>query len=615
MLWEIRIAGLGVIEDAQVQLHPGLTVLTGETGAGKTMVVQGLGLLLGARADAALVRAGRSSACVEGIVRVPDQHPARERALEAGGELDADELVLARTVSAEGRSRAHVGGRTAPVGVLGELGELLVAVHGQADQWRLRRPEQHRDVVDDYGGPELAGARAAYQQVYAAWLAARAERERLAADDRERTREVDLLTAGLEHIERLDPQPGEDEALRAEDQRLGHAEALRQAAALAHALLAGGDDTGSAQTQIGAGELLARARSVLAGEAQHDPRLAALDGRVAEAGYLVADVAAELAGYGADLDADPARLAWVQDRRAELAPLTRRYGASIDEVLDWGRDAAARLTELLGADERLAALDGELERLRGELDDRSARLTEARREAGARFAAAVSAELAHLAMGGARVHVAIDQREPGPYGADEVEIQLAANSGAPARSVVRAASGGELSRLMLAIEVVNAGTASRSVPTFVFDEVDAGVGGRAARDVGARLAALAGHAQVVVVTHLAQVAAFADRHLVVRKADDGSVTASTVGEVTGDQRLHELARMMGGGATEAGLAHARELVEHADGQRAAYRSRVTLVPPMTDAPPTPSVAPAAPVPSANSDAPGRTRTRRAKARG
>lgn len=578
MLSQLRISGLGVIDDAVIELHPGLTVLTGETGAGKTMVVQGLGLLLGARADAGLVRAGSSGAAVEGILTLAPAHSARERAVQAGGQLDGDELVLARTLSAEGRSRAHVGGRAAPVGVLAELGELLVAVHGQADQWRLRRTDQHRDTVDGYGGPALARVRAAYQQAYAAWQRALAERDRLCALDRDRTREVDILTAGLEHVARIDPQPGEDEDLRAEDERLSHAEGLRQAALAAHTALAGDDlgfDTGPAPAAALAA--LARARDALGPQAHHDPRLAELAGRVAEAGYLLGDLTADLAGYLADLELDPARLAWVQQRRADLTSLTRRYGATIDEVLDWARVGAGRLAELLGADERLAELESEVTALRDQVTATAVALTGARREAGERFAAEVSAELRHLAMGGARVQVALSPREPGPSGADEVEIQLAANSGGPARSVTRAASGGELSRLMLAIEVVSgAGGAQAPVPTFVFDEVDAGVGGRAALDVGARLAALAGHAQVVVVTHLAQVAAYADRHLVVHKADDGSVTASTVGEVTGEQRLLELARMMGGGDTVAARAHAQELLEGARrGQDRGVRRRHT----------------------------------------
>jgi DNA repair protein RecN (Recombination protein N) len=333
--------------------------------------------------------------------------------------------------------------------------------------------------------------------------------------------------------------------------------------------------------------VLGRARSHLGPVSRHDGRLAALDERLAEAGYLVADIGAELAAYLADLDVDPARLAWVQQRRADLAGLTRRYGESIDEVLAWSGQAAARLALLQSSDDRLAALDTAVAALSDAVTASAARLTSARQGAADRFEAAVCAELAHLAMGSARVQVAVTARAPGPHGADDVEIQLSANSGAPARSVGKAASGGELSRLMLAIEVVSAsagavgsteGTAATPrtpVPAFVFDEVDAGVGGKAGLDVGARLAELATHAQVVVVTHLAQVAAFADRHLVVHKSDDGSVTASAVSEVTGDERLRELARMMGGGTSDAGLEHARVLLAEATSRRGEGRGVVS----------------------------------------
>ncbi|MBK8469724.1 MAG: DNA repair protein RecN [Candidatus Phosphoribacter sp.] len=579
MLHELRIRDLGVIDEALLRLHPGLTVLSGETGAGKSMVVQGLGLLLGARADSGLVRAGRPLLAVEGIIGVPPGHPALARAHDAGGEIDDGELVLARTVSAQGRSRAHVGGRTAPVSVLAELGELLVAVHGQADQWRLRRGDEHRDVLDGFGGAAVAEARTAYEQSYAALSTARTERDRLAVLDRDRAREVDSLTAALEHLERVNPAPGEDAALRAEDERLAHAEALREAVGTAHSLLLGAGDEYGADEVVAAVDLIGRARAALGAVLHHDAQVADLDGRLADVGYQLIDLGGDLGGYLADLDADPSRLAWVQQRRADLLALTRRYGESVDEVLNWGQQAAARLDVLLSADARLATIEAELNGLAAAVTRDASALTEQRRSAARRFESAVGAELSHLAMGSARIQVALTAREPGQNGAEDVEIQLAANSGQAARSVAKAASGGELSRLMLAIEVVtspqphpsspDAGSpqppSSPALPTFVFDEVDAGVGGRAALDVGARLAALAQHAQVIVVTHLAQVAAYADRHLVVRKDDDGTVSASSVIEVDGDERLRELARMMGGGQSDAGLEHARELLASARG--------------------------------------------------
>jgi DNA repair protein RecN (Recombination protein N) len=577
VLHELRIRSLGVIDDAVLRLGPGLNVVTGETGAGKTMVVQSLGLLLGGRADAALVRAGSTAAIVEGIVDAPPGEPVAIRVLEAGGQLDEDELVLVRTVGADGRSRAHVGGRTVPVGVLGELAEHLAAVHGQADQWRLRRPDQHREVLDEFAGEAATQALTAYRSTYRELSEAEAERASLTALDRERTREADVLQAALELIERIDPVPGEDAALQGEAERLGHAESLREAASVAHLLLAG--EGYAAADDTGAIDALARARSALARVAAHDPTLAGLEQRAGELGYLAAELGGDLAGYLADLHADPQRLAWVQHRLDELRGLTRRYGDTIDEVLEWARESAARLADLAGAEERLAGLDARVTALRTRLESAADAVTTARAEAANRFADRVTGELAHLSMGSAQVSVELSYRadpdglavagspEPvryGPDGVDVVEIQLAAHSGAPARSIARSASGGELARLMLAVEVVSGSVSGTSaVPTFVFDEVDAGVGGNAAVDVGARLAALGEHAQVIVVTHLAQVAAYARRHHVVRKNDDGVVTVSSVVEVEGDERVRELARMMAGSSTGAGLGHAREVLERA----------------------------------------------------
>jgi DNA repair protein RecN (Recombination protein N) len=588
MLREIRIQNLGVIDDAVLELSAGLNVLTGETGAGKTMVVSGLGLLLGARADAGLVRTGAKIAVVEGVVEVGPAHPASLRVIEAGGDAQ-DGLILVRTVSAGGRSRAQVGGRTVPVSVLGELGELLVAVHGQSDQWRLRQPEQHRVVLDRFAGESVSGPLGRYGTLYDDFHQVGAELRHLRGLARDRAREVDVLRTGLEEIEAIDPLPGEDLRLRAEDERLTHCDGLRASAGQAHALLTGDQDgqyvgAGRADGRYGgdvAGQL-GTARAALAPMTGHDPGLAALDGRLQELGYLTADLGIDLAAYLSDVDVDPARLEWVQNRRADLARLQRKYGDTADDILLWAKESAARLAELEGADERADGLAVRLEALRGELTSCAGELSTARHLAAADFGARVTTELSHLAMGKAVVQVGLSAR-PDPdglslgegvqavrftrHGVDDVEILLAAYPGAPARGVAKAASGGELSRVMLALEVV---TRSGDVPTFVFDEVDAGVGGKAALDVGKRLAALATSAQVIVVTHLPQVAAYADRHLVVRRTDDGHVTASGVVAVSGQERLRELARMMAGVEnSEVAIEHARELL----GQTAAAPRR------------------------------------------
>ncbi|MBO1766211.1 DNA repair protein RecN [Allobranchiibius sp. GilTou38] len=568
MLQEIHLRGLGVIEDALLELSDGLNVVTGETGAGKTMVVQGLGLLLGGRADPGLVRAGSGQAVVEGVVQVADGDPALARALEAGADGEdavRDGLVLVRSVSTAGRSRAHVGGRTAPIGVLAEIGEHLVAVHGQADQWRLQRPDQHRAVLDEFGGTPLARTRAEYVALYEEWTAVRAEVTTLREESRERAQRLELLTAGLEEIAAVDPQPGEDDDLAAQSERMLHVDALREAAAVAHAALVGDDDDPERAPYVV--DLVSHARQSLAGEGEHDVELAGLADRLREIGILAGELGADLGGYLAGLDIEPGRLEAVQQRRAALGRLTRKYGADVAEVLAWAKDAAASVDALAGSDDRIAHLDTRLGQLATQLVDAADALTAARRTAATTLQEQVAQELTHLAMGAARIEVVVTPT-PGEYtghGVDRVEIMLAANKGAALRNLAKAASGGELSRVMLALEVV---TGSGAVPTFVFDEVDAGVGGAAALDVGARLQRLAEHAQVIVVTHLAQVAAYADRHLVVRKESDGQVTQSDVAVVEGEDRLAELARMLGGVSdSQVAQDHARELLDAAQGPR------------------------------------------------
>ncbi len=581
MLQELRISGLGVIDDALLELHPGLNVLTGETGAGKTMVVSGLGLLLGARADTSLVRAGADAATVEGIVAIAVDHPAALRAAEAGAEVE-DGLVLVRRVSAEGRSRAHVGGRSAPVSVLAELGELLVAVHGQADQWRLRHADQHRELLDRFGGPAVAARLDAYRTLFDEHREVTSELVRLVEAARDRAQQIETLQLGLQQIEQADPRPGEDVDLAAEDERLGHAETLREGARAARDALVGAEDeTYSAAPGATVLGLVAQARAVLAAGTAHDQGLTVLDQRVAEIGYLAGDLAIDLGGYLADLDADPARLAWVQQRRSDLAALSRKYGETTADVLQWAKDAAARLDQLMRADDAVEVLSARAAVLADQLRTAADELSRVRRQSATELGTRVTAELGHLAMGQAAVGVEVTRRRGddaeawGRGGADDVEIQLAANPGAAARSVTRAASGGELSRVMLAIEVVSAAASAGEVPTFVFDEVDAGVGGRAALDIGARLAALAEHAQVVVVTHLAQVAAFADRHLVVSKASDGHVTASGVHLLDDEERLGELSRMMAGVDSATAQTHASELLAEARARRDGHRRALT----------------------------------------
>ncbi|MFI2076219.1 MULTISPECIES: DNA repair protein RecN [Streptomyces] len=582
VLEEMRIRSLGVIDDAVVELSPGFTAVTGETGAGKTMVVTSLGLLLGGRADPALVRMGAKAAVVEGRLAVDARSAVAARAEEAGAELDDGTLLVSRTLSAEGRSRAHLGGRSVPVGLLSELADDLVAVHGQTDQQGLLRPVRQRQALDRYAGDAVSVPLAAYTGAYRRLRAVATELAELTTRARERAQEADLLRFGLDEIAAVEPQPGEDADLAAEASRLGHAEALASAATAAHAALAGDPEDPEG---IDAATLVAGAHRALESVRSHDPALAGLADRIGEIGILLRDAAGELAGYASDLDADPRRLAAVEERRAALTQLTRKYGEDITEVLAWAERSAARLGELDGDDDRIAELTTERDTLRAELGDLAQTLSDARTEAAKRFADAVTEELASLAMPHARVSFAIRQNEItggaadasasgievggravtyGPHGADDVELLLAPHPGAQPRPVAKGASGGELSRVMLAVEVVFAG--SDPVPTYLFDEVDAGVGGKAAVEVGRRLARLARTAQVVVVTHLPQVAAFADRHLVVEKTHDGAVTRSGVRAMEGEARVRELSRMLAGQEdSELARAHAEELLEAARG--------------------------------------------------
>ncbi|MEU3778412.1 DNA repair protein RecN [Streptomyces sp. NPDC032472] len=565
----MRIRSLGVIDDAVVELSPGFTAVTGETGAGKTMVVTSLGLLLGGRADPALVRIGAKAAVVEGRIVMRPDAPAAVRAEEAGAELDDGALLISRTVSAEGRSRAHVGGRAVPVGLLGELADELVAVHGQTDQQGLLRPARQRQALDRYAGDAVAVPLEKYAAAYRRLRAVATELEEITTRARERAQEADLLRFGLEEIAAVEPLAGEDVELAAEAERLGHAESLASAAQIAHAALAGDVEDPEG---VDANTLVAGAHRALDAVRTHDPALGALAERIGELQILLSDVAGELAGYADDLDADPLRLAAVEERRAALTQLTRKYGESIDAVLEWAEKSSARLLELDGDDERITELTAERDGLRAELSLLAQALTDARVEASTRFASAVTEELASLAMPHARVTIDVRQVEDedgvevdgrpvayGPTGADEVELLLAPHPGAQPRPIAKGASGGELSRVMLAVEVVFAG--SDPVPTYLFDEVDAGVGGKAAVEIGRRLAKLAKSAQVVVVTHLPQVAAFADRQLLVEKTNDGSVTRSGVTVLEGEDRVRELSRMLAGHEDSVSArAHAEELL-------------------------------------------------------
>ncbi|MBN8207113.1 DNA repair protein RecN [Microbacterium esteraromaticum] len=555
MIDEMRIRGLGVIDDAVLPLGPGFTAVTGETGAGKTMVVTGLGLLLGARADSSAIRAGASQASVAGVWVVPQQGAVTDIVTDAGGELepagDAAELYVSRTLSAEGRSRASVGGRPAPAAVLSALAEELVVVHGQSDQLRLRSAAAQRDALDRFGGQGVADAVARYSERYQAWRALDAEITELSENRDRRAAEAAQLREQLAEIEQLEPQPGEDVELNERAERLANAEELRVAASVARSALSSEEDAPDVTA------LVAEARRAL--ERAPDPQLAGIAEGLTDLGYRTADLALQLSGYLADLDdSGPHELAAVEERRAAIGGLIRQHG-SLEAALEVWRTGSLRLAELDDDGDRIERLEADAARVRDELDEAASALTAVRTDAAARLSHAVTEELHALAMPDARFEARVSAGAESRHGRDDVALLLAPHPGAEPRSVSRGASGGELSRVMLAIEVVIAGT--DPVPTFVFDEVDAGIGGAAAIEVGRRLAQLARTSQVIAVTHLAQVAAFATNHLSVVKSHDGAVTASSVTRLSGEPREAEMARLLSGLAdSDAALTHARELL-------------------------------------------------------
>lgn len=581
-LVELSIRGVGVIDTAEWEWGPGLTVITGETGSGKTMVLTGLSLVLGGPSDSGLVRAGHDSAVVEGRFHVDDPLVA-ELVAEAGGALDEDgSVVLARSVAAAGRSRAHLGGRTVPAATLERLGSRLVAVHGQDDQHRLLRPSQQRTALDRFAGAQVEDARNAYRRAFDELADAIRQREDVIAHAAERARESAGLRESIDAIDRVAPVRDEEDALRAEAARLAFADEILRSVVTARETLVA--DEGSATVALGS------ASAAVARAAERDPDLGQIGERIERLTAESVDVAADLSRYLDKLDAEPGRLDEVEERRGALGDLRRRLertGAWPDLAADpaaWREAAAGRVNELGDDASLVAALDARVRDLLVESALLAGDLSRARAAAADRLAAAVTEELAALAMGSARLVVDVRRRPPGSadvdlevdgtpcgadrHGVDDIEFLLVTRDAPEGRPLAKSASGGERSRVMLALEVVFAGM--DPVPTFVFDEVDAGVGGKAALEVGQRLAVLARTAQVIVVTHLAQVAAFADRHVVVRP---GTVTAASISYAEGADRLTELARMLGGQEDSAtAAAHAEELLDLAAARLAAGRS-------------------------------------------
>lgn len=577
MLEEIRIRSLGVIEDAVLELSDGLNVLTGETGAGKTMIITALNLVLGGKADSALVRTGAERSAVAARIQLKEGHPARQIAIDAGAEIEEESAIFARSVTNQGRTRALISGSPVNASTLAEMATEVISIHAQSANARLLRTSAQREILDQFGGPELASDLALYQDAFRAFRESEGAlisvREMGALADRE----VSELQALVEDVERVAPHVGELEQIAIEIARLEFVDELREAARIAHA-----DITGGESDEPGALPLLANAFRSLEKVQSKDLELKRILDLLTEPVFVLKELAVEIASYEASLDADPVRTESLQERKFTLTALLRRYGLSaggegdpLSAIIDRARDAVDVLQGRENLDARIADATRELAARREELILAAIRLTQTRRNVASSVAELVTGKIRDLAMPNAEFSISILPRHLdggllvdgqtvafSSAGVDEVEMLLSAHTGGTPVPLAKGASGGELSRVMLAIEVVLA--SNSSVGTFIFDEIDAGVGGKAAIEVGRQLAELAKNAQVVVVTHLAQVAAFADAHYTVTKSEEGLVSQSDVRRLSEPERVVELARMLAGQEQSASAQHhAAELLEMA----------------------------------------------------
>ena len=567
MIEQVRIRNLGVIAEAELNLSRGLTALTGETGAGKTMAVTSLTLLLGAKANPARVRAGAAQAEVEGTFLVDATSPVLERITEAGGRYDVEgdtaAVIIARHIPAKGRSRAFVGGRSVPTAVLTDIAAELVSVHGQSDQIRLGNPSQQRAAVDEFGGETITRAKTTWEQAWKNYGEAREARDTFQAGAQRAAQQRLVYRALLDKVEAVDPHPGEEETLRARARVLENAVEMYGAYSAAAEALSGSDTENGAISALGSAAAQLERVLELSGPDVPNTQLRELRERLENAEADINDIYADIAELARGTQAQPEELSTIYSRRSELAGLRKQLGMSGEEILRAAAEARAGLENLDDPAATLERLEKELSHAHTAMEQAGAALRAARAAAGEELARAVEMELPELSLPDAHFTVAVSSADPGPAGADSVTFLLAAHRGAPLSSLASGASGGELSRVMLALEVGLAARRAQRGHTFLFDEVDAGIGGRAATAVGKRLAKLAGSAQVIVVTHLAQVAAYAEHQLVVVKQLEESAARTELRDVTGPEREAELARMLSGSDTDVARAHAAELLKAA----------------------------------------------------
>ena len=555
MIESLDISHLGVIESAHVDFGAGLIVVTGETGAGKTMVLSSLQLLLGARADAALVRSGAERLSVDGIFTVNEEVAARVE--DSGGLVEGSELIVGRSVRAAGRSRAHLGSRPVPASVLTDIVGSMVTIHGQADQIRLTGEAAQRRALDQFGSEPHAALLEEYRSAFRHAVDVKHRLDSLRGDASERAEELEDLRAALRQVEELDPVIGEEEELVREAARLTNVEDLRALVGVSLGYLKG-DDRGDF---TGAVEAARHAYAQLDDAVRFDEALAECVGRARNQVLELEALADDISAYLSRLDADPERLAQIHARRAAIKDVLRGRAADIEGLLAWAEEARDRVDELSSPGSDPETVERELAAAQKRVLECGRRVTDSRTRLARELASGVNEELHALSMPDATLHIDCEPTKPTSNGCETILFRLQPHPHAPARPLGQGASGGELSRVMLALELMLGRTEASS--TFIFDEIDAGIGGQTATEVGARLKKLAQSRQVIVVTHLAQVAAFGDQHLVIEK-NDGT---TKVREVSGDEREAELTRMMGGDPhSAAARRHASQVLASAVSQ-------------------------------------------------
>jgi DNA repair protein RecN (Recombination protein N) len=556
-LEEISIRSLGVIESSNIQFKPGLTVLTGETGAGKTMVLTALGLVLGSKSDSDLVRAGQERAVVTGRFSVPLQ--IQDEILASGGEVEDDCVVITRTLSSQGKSRVLVGSAVSSAATVSSFAQSLVEIHAQSSSSKLMKPAVSRELLDRYGGIDLTQ----YQEIFTQYQEISLRIQELKNQLLQRDKEIDLLTDFAQEFSKLSPVSGELVKIENEIAKLGSVEQLNQVVSSTLNLLEDED--------LSALNLLQQMRKSLDSVAGKDRDLDQITERFTESLLNLQDIGSDLTSYLSSLEADPSRFAQLQDRKSALSSLLKRYGKGSDkdlafeELIADGLGAKQKLADLSGGSDRITELEKQKLDIFSKMKISAVKLANDRKINAEKLSKLVTSEIRNLSMPNSQFVISqstLDSDKPGSYtayGLDEIAILFAAHTGATPLPLSKVASGGELSRVMLALEVVIA--EAEPIGTYIFDEVDAGVGGKAAVEIGRRLAKLSKSAQVIVITHLPQVAVWADNHLVVKKSESGSVTQSDVKEMSADERKVEIARMLSGQEdSQTAQEHASELL-------------------------------------------------------